>query len=110
MAERAFVGEHLRQARERRGLSQTELARRIETGPNQITRYENGQAEPSPTLLKRLAVHLEVTSAYLLGLSDLSSTPGLAPHERQVLEALRQGQTRDLLHLLEQARAKDDLA
>ena len=82
MAERAFVGERLRQARERRGLSQAELARRIETGPNQITRYENGQAEPSTIQLKRLARYLEVTSDYLLGLSDLSSTPQLAPHER----------------------------
>lgn len=111
MVEKAFLGERLRQARERRGLSQTELSRRISTGINQVTRYENGQAEPSPVVLKRLASHLEVTSDYLLGLADTPtpplSTSDLAPHERQLLEALRQGQTGTLLRLVEQALAVD---
>ncbi len=107
MPERAFLGERLRQARERRGLSQAELARRIGTGINQIPRYENGQAEPSPSQLKRLARGLEVTSDYLLGLAE---TPGrvlsnsdLTEQERRLLEALRQGQIHTLLRLLDQA-------
>ncbi len=107
MPERAFLGERLRQARERRGLSQAELARRIGAGVNQVPRYENGQAEPSPMLLKRLARSLEITSDYLLGLADHPtqplSIPELTPHERQLVEALRQGQVRNVLRLLDQA-------
>src|SRR5258708_9248279 len=104
MPEKAFLGERLRQAREGRGLSQAELSRRIGTGINQVTRYENGQAEPSSTLLKRLAHSLDVTSDYLLGLADTPAQPpsstDLAPHERQVLEALRQAQAPPLLRLV----------
>jgi transcriptional regulator with XRE-family HTH domain len=111
MPERAFLGERLRQARERQGLSQAELARRIGTGVNQIPRYENGQAEPSPMQLKRLARHLEITSDYLLGLADQPnhslSTPDLTPHERQLLDALRQGELRSFLRLLDQVLPAD---
>src|SRR5258708_39209888 len=107
MPEKAFLGERLRHARERRGLSRFKLPRRIGTGINQVTRYENGQAEPSSTLLKRLAHSLDVTSDYLLGLADtptqLRTSTDLTPHERQLLEALRQGQATTLLRLVNQA-------
>ena len=106
MPERAFRAERLRQARERQGWSQAELARRIGAGVNQIPRYENGQAEPSPMQLKRLAHHLQVTSDYLLGLADLPTpvllTPDLTQAERQLLDALRQGQFHRLVRLLDQ--------
>ncbi len=108
MTEKAFLGERLRQARERRGLSQAELARRIRTGNNQITRYENEQAEPSPMQLKRLVRELGVSSDYLLGLADSPTVLALSAHERQVVEALRQGQARSLLRLLDQALPADE--
>jgi transcriptional regulator with XRE-family HTH domain len=108
MLEKAFLGERLCQARERLRLSQAELARRIGTGSNQITRYENGQAEPSPMQLKRLARELGVTSDYLIGLADSPTKSDLTAHERQVVEALRQGQARNLLRLLDQALPADE--
>jgi transcriptional regulator with XRE-family HTH domain len=108
MTEKAFLGERLRQARERRSLSQAELARRIRTGDNQIYRYENDLAEPSPMQLKRLARELDVTSDYLLGLADSPTVSALTAHERQVVEALRQGQARNLLRLLDQALPADE--
>lgn len=112
MPEKAFQGARLRQVRERLGISQAELARRIGTGANQVPRYENGQAEPSPTQIKKLAHYLAVTSDYLLGLADQPSQPiattDLAPHERQLVEALRQGQVRAVLHLLDQALATNE--
>lgn len=113
MPPKAFLGERLRQTREKRGLSQAELARRIGTGVNQIPRYENGQAEPSPLQIKKLAQYLAVSSDYLLGLVDDPiqplTTSDLAPQERQLVEALRGGQVRILLHLLDQALSTSDL-
>jgi len=112
MREHAFLGERLRQIREQRGLSQAELARRLGAGINQIPRYENNQADPSPFQLKRLAELLDVTSDYLLGLVDTPSgyrpTLELTQDERQVVEALRQGDTRSLLHLLDRTLPTTD--
>jgi transcriptional regulator with XRE-family HTH domain len=108
MRARAFRGERLRQAREFHGLSQVELGQRIGTGPNQITRYELGTADPSPYHVKRIAEELRVTTDYLLGLVDrpgeyMEHADPITPDERRFLEALRNGKLRPLLQMLEKA-------
>jgi transcriptional regulator with XRE-family HTH domain len=57
----------IRGARERRGLKQVELAQRAGLQPSAISQFENGQREPSPENLCRLADALGVTVDYLLG-------------------------------------------
>jgi transcriptional regulator with XRE-family HTH domain len=107
MRARAFEGDRLRRERENRGFTQVELGTRIGTGPNQINRYENGQADPSLFQLKRLAKELQVTTDYLLGLVDHKDEhiqePELSLNERKFLTALRQKRLATLLRMLNQA-------
>jgi len=64
----AIDGDALRSARERAGLSQNDLARRLGlAGGGRISRWERGEARPrSPHLLHELADVLQIPPATLL--------------------------------------------
>lgn len=99
-----FRGERLRDAREKRGLSQEELAARIGAAQTQITRYEKNNSQPSQAVLIRLAETLEVSTDYLLGLvegiHDHISTQELSPTEMRVVDAYRRGDLKGLIDIL----------
>lgn len=59
--------ERLRTAREYRGLSQGELAKRANLQPSAISHFETGARKPSFDNLRLLADTLDVTTDYLLG-------------------------------------------
>lgn len=61
------IGEILRDQRERRGLTQVELAAKAELTPAAISHFETGLRVPSPRNLAKLADALEVTADHLLG-------------------------------------------
>lgn len=65
-----LVGERLRRLREERGLSRERLTSQLSLGANQIQRYESGQNDPSGEILAKLATFFEVSTDYLLGLTD----------------------------------------
>src|SRR5258706_2829287 len=85
--------DRLKSLREQRGLSQRELARLCGLGEIQINKYENGLSDPSSTNLTAIARQLEVSTDYLVGLTDdphlLVREPELNPDERVVLETFR---------------------
>jgi len=115
MRAKAFRGDRLRQAREFHGLSQVELGKRIGTGPNQITRYEIGSADPSPHHLKRIAEELRVTTDYLLGLVErpadhLKNGEPITPDERRFLDALRQGKLQSVMDMLDETLPEEPSA
>lgn len=101
---RLFRGDRLRAVREELQLSQADLANRLGIGQNQIYRYEVGQVEPSPTILGLLARELNVTTDWLLGLTDKPSQRieegDLTPSERELLTAYRRGNLQDLLRIV----------
>lgn len=98
-----LLPDRLRAAREKRGLGQRELARRCRVSSNQMNRYENGLSDPSTTVLKTIARELDVSTDYLLGLSE---NPGgykgddLLPDERELLEAYSVGDGSTMLMLM----------
>lgn len=59
--------ERLRAAREKRGLSQRDLANRAGFQASAISHFETGTRKPSFDNLRRLANALDVTTDYLLG-------------------------------------------
>lgn len=62
--------ERLRTAREFRGFSQSELAKRAGLQASAVSHFETGSRKPSFDNLKRLADTLRVTTDYLLGRTD----------------------------------------
>lgn len=63
-------GNRLRDAREVRGLNQTELADRAKLQPSAIGHFEKERRRPSFANIRALAKALNVTSDYLLGRSN----------------------------------------
>jgi len=57
----------LRQARQRRGLSISQLAELTNLRRDTITHLEHGKEEPQPYVLRRLAAALSTTTSELLG-------------------------------------------
>jgi transcriptional regulator with XRE-family HTH domain len=65
------LGERIRKARERYGMSQSELARRIKVSKQALYQMEsNKTADPGALKVKAIAMALRVSANYLLGLSD----------------------------------------
>ena len=65
----------LKEARNLREWSQTDLANEADMPPSSIAHFESGKRKPSFDTLRRLANALEVTTDFLLGRVD---EPGLA--------------------------------
>jgi predicted transcriptional regulator len=67
--EMTAFSKNLRAARERRDMSQTALANQSGIVPSAISHFESGRREPSAGSLRKLAVALDITADYLLGLT-----------------------------------------
>lgn len=61
-------GKRVRYARKQRGFTQKELAKEIYASPSAIGYWERDEALPTADLLKEIAVALNVSSDYLLGI------------------------------------------
>ena len=60
----------LRLARERRDMSQSDLARRAGLDPSAVSHYEADQRRPGADNIRDICRALDVTADYLLGLTD----------------------------------------
>ncbi len=58
-------GVNLARARERCGVSQSQLARKVDVVDSYVSRLETGRATPSFSLIVRLAAELDTTPADL---------------------------------------------
>ena len=61
----------IREIREQKGLSQTELSRILGVAQNTLSQYELGKREPDLDTIHKLADYFEVTTDYLLGRSEI---------------------------------------
>lgn len=66
----SVLGERLKKAREWKGLSQTEVFRRIKINNKTLSRYEKGGSEPDVETLNALAELYEVKVDWLTGRSN----------------------------------------
>ena len=90
-----MLGSRIKELRKEFGLSQVELAIRMEVTKQTISNWENENIQPSVDMLVGLANVFNVTTDYLLGLDDVPrlSIEGLplsfAAHLAQILEDFR---------------------
>lgn len=93
-----MLGSRFREVRIARGLTQDDLADRLGISRSGINRYEHEKTEADAIIISRIARELEVSSDYLLGLTDDPRPPGvvsdLSETERAIVAAVRR---RDLL-------------
>lgn len=83
-----MLSKRLKAARLNKKLTQQELATRLKTTKGTISNYENGHSTPSNDMLKELSLVLEVSTDYLLGVSELSNTTpsNVNDDEQEMLE------------------------
>lgn len=79
------LGERLAEIREHAGLSQSALARLVDTSQSAISQIEAGERNPSYEMLRRIADALKVTAGYLLG----GEVEDLNPEEEAVFRLYR---------------------
>ena len=65
-----IIADRITKARKELGLNQKELAKKASLTEANLSRYENGIREPKSAVLARLADALEVSTDYLVGLTD----------------------------------------
>lgn len=65
----------IKEARERAGYTQTELAARIGVAPNTFNGYENGLHDPKSKMLRLIASECNTSIDYLLCLTDDPTSP-----------------------------------
>ena len=71
----ATICERVREARLNLGWSQAQLAEAAYLAPSAVSHYERGERTPNPACLARLAVALNVSTDWLLGLQPSCSAP-----------------------------------
>src|SRR4051812_7697249 len=64
-----FLGERLKEAREKKGITQRELGVLTDLDETQVSRYETGRLTPSVKHLGALAKALDISTDYLLELT-----------------------------------------
>jgi transcriptional regulator with XRE-family HTH domain len=67
----------LRGLRKQRGVSQFELASRLGITPGTVSAYETGRAWPSPSIIVKLAVVLDVSTDVLFGVRAAKTLEGI---------------------------------
>lgn len=64
-------GERLRKARKRKGLSQIDVFKALGLNNKSLSRYEKDETTPNPETLQKLIRLYDVSSEYILGLTDV---------------------------------------
>ncbi|MHB8627013.1 MAG: helix-turn-helix domain-containing protein [Aggregatilineales bacterium] len=99
-----FSAERLKQARQRAGLSQAQLGRRLGVVFQQVAKWEQKVSAPTPDTLGRLAQILGCTTDWLLELVDEPNShlydTDLSEDERQLILLYRRGELPNLIQRL----------
>lgn len=94
----------LRESRLKSHLTQEDLAERLHTDKNQISRWESGKAAPHADNLKELSRILSVSVDFLLGVSDEPTirvrVDNLSVEEMMVITAMRSGNDKEAMRII----------
>ena len=90
----------IKQARDAKGWTQTDLAKAIGTTQQQIARYESGDNDIKSSVLMKMSDALGVTISYLLGMSDdphLVATFPSRSHSLPIVGRVAAGEAREAI-------------
>lgn len=87
------IGDRIRKARLTKGLTQTELGKRVGLSQGMVTYYEVRGVSPSPELLLKLARVLDVTVEELVGQRSRTKPPADTPDSVQLWRRVNKIQT-----------------
>ena len=79
------LSKRLTKIREERGYKRTELAETLGIPYRTITNYETGEREPGHSYIIKIAKMFDVTTDYILGLENETSSPDQEEPERSEL-------------------------
>ena len=65
-----YFGKRLKELRKEKGLSQKALAQQLGCNQSMICFWENEVNEPTESMIRKTALFFEVSTDYLLGLTD----------------------------------------
>lgn len=81
------IGSRIRKYREKKGISQTELAQMLGIKNNRVSNWEQGLNRPDADILAKLCCLLDVPPSELLGVQLMDGE--LSEQERKVIAAYR---------------------
>ena len=64
------TGMRIKQIRQANNLTQKEFAKRIYVSPSYVCKLESGKEEPTPKLVKLIALEFNVSTSYVLGYTE----------------------------------------
>ncbi len=65
-----MLNERIKQLRTERGITQVELAKKLNVSKQAVSNWENDNIQPSIEILMKLSDYFSVSCDYLLGLDD----------------------------------------
>lgn len=75
MTTNEHIGDRIKVARQKQGLSQTQLAAALNVRERTVDRWETGRNQPEISQLQGLSLVLKVSFTYLLGVDDPNGEP-----------------------------------
>lgn len=111
IARMTHIGDRIREAREARKMSQSDLARALGIRPQAVNNWESGATQPRPQKYPDLCRVLGVTRSYLLGEQNLeltNITPGPDIVKKiPIISWVRAGQWSEAIDMTEPGYAED---
>lgn len=86
---------HIKEAREKAGYSQKDLAKIIGVAPNTFYGYESGLHDPKSDLLVKIAIACHVSTDFLLGNESYKESASPSPRAMQIARAYDRADERD---------------
>lgn len=107
------IGERITKARRYLGMNQKELCEKVQINEATLSRYENGIREPKACVLSKLSEVLEVSTDYLLGITDIRNYKTLQNDLNKSVESIYENTKemlkQDGLMLYGKPATKDDI-
>jgi transcriptional regulator with XRE-family HTH domain len=80
------IGERIAQLRNERGLRQPDLAKKLNIGTSTLGMWETNKRKPNPEAITQLAEYFDVSTDYLLGVTNKRHYYELTSKDKQEIE------------------------